>query len=182
MAAIVLAAVAAAPAAGELPEYAVKAELIHRFTTFIRWPQTSFSAPRSPFVVCLVGEDSLEQFLDDMVDKERRIQGRPLEVRTLEPGDSTRGCHALWVAASEAERMPAIMRSVRGKPILTLGDSPEFVQACGILNFVADEKRIRYELNLAQAEKAGLRVPTEILRHAEKVECDEDEILAGGTP
>jgi hypothetical protein len=37
-------------------EYKLKAALVYRTANIIEWPNTAFAAPKSPFVVCVVGD------------------------------------------------------------------------------------------------------------------------------
>ncbi|MGH6971763.1 MAG: YfiR family protein, partial [Caulobacteraceae bacterium] len=62
-AAVVLAALGLAlaplPATAQPPslEYAVKATFLYKFGPFVAWPTATFASPRSPFAVCVFGED-----------------------------------------------------------------------------------------------------------------------------
>jgi hypothetical protein len=54
-------------------------------------------------------------------------------------------------------------------PILTVSDAPGFVNRGGMIEFVLDSNRVRFEINLAAARAAGLNLSSELLRVATAV-------------
>jgi len=53
--------------------------------------------------------------------------------------------------------------------VLTVGETVDFLEVGGIINFIVEEKKIRFEINVAAARKAGLKVRSKLLRLAKRV-------------
>jgi hypothetical protein len=53
--------------------------------------------------------------------------------------------------------------------VLTVSDLPEFTQRGGMVQFVSEGDRVRFEVNLATAERAGLILSSELLKVAVNV-------------
>jgi len=56
--------------------------------------------------------------------------------------------------------------------VLTIGESPEFIGLGGIINFVLEDEKVRFEINVAAADKAQLKIRSQLLRLAKKVVDD----------
>ena len=64
----------------------------------------------------------------------------------------------LFVAASEAGNLGAVLKATAGKPILTFGDSPGFSAAGVHINFIPVGDKINFEMNQATVAAAGIGV------------------------
>jgi hypothetical protein len=144
-------------------EYQVKAEFMERFTRFIDWPETSFPAPDAPFVFCTLGEVSFGEYLERMA-KEHKVKGRPILIRHMTSPTQLEGCHLLFIARSEQERLEAILSQVVGLPILTVGDTSGFASAGVIINFFMEREFVRFEINMNAAREAGLKFSSKLLK------------------
>jgi len=83
--------------------------------------------------------------------------------------DSIRQCHVLFVCASERLHMTAILYPIRTRGILTVSDVPGFLEAGGMINFVIEKKKVRFEVNTAAAGRAKLKIRAQLLRLARRV-------------
>jgi hypothetical protein len=54
-------------------------------------------------------------------------------------------------------------------PILTVGDTEEFINGGGMVRFVETGRRIRFEINPDAVERVSLRVSSRLLRLADIV-------------
>ena len=159
---IVFALVLAAPAvlrAQEVPlEYRVKAAYLFNFAKFVEWPDAGATGP---ITICVAGRNVFGDALADTV-KGETINGRPLAVRLiLEPQP---GCHIVFVPRGAAAS--AYLRSARTSPSLTVGESPDFIEQGGIVNFTREGANVRFEIDSDAAERAGLRISSRLLRLA----------------
>lgn len=150
------------------PEYALKAAFLFQFTRFVEWPAEAFARPDAPFVIGIVGSDPFGAALDDMVAGET-VRRRALVVRRFESGDDLGGCHILFISRSEAARIPALAKALRGRRTLTVADGGEFANGHGTIGFDIVDRRIRLRINLAAAEEAGLTISSKLLRQADVV-------------
>ncbi|HEX7043832.1 MAG TPA: YfiR family protein [Burkholderiales bacterium] len=139
-------------------EYQVKASYLYNFTQFIEWPRDVLR-PGAPFRACVVGAARFGDALGALARE--RVGGRPIEITPLErPAQARgRGCHMLFIDASEREdEVPA----ARG--LLTVGESPGFLERGGLINLVQVDGQIRFAISKRAAERAGLTVSAQLLQ------------------
>ena len=146
-------------------EQRIKAQLIERFTRFIKWPEGRLPRPSSPFVLCLAGRDPrMEPHLRRLATT-REIRGHAIAIREPIAGRRLRGCHAVWIPRGISANLDAVLARTRGRPILTLGDTDGFADKGVLINMRrTEEGRIAFDINLAAARKSGLRFSTKLLR------------------
>jgi hypothetical protein len=59
------------------------------------------------------------------------------------------------------------MAALKGRSILTVGDTEGFAEDGGIIRFVTEKNRIRFRINVDAAEAAHLVISSKLLRLAE---------------
>ncbi|HEX3130711.1 MAG TPA: YfiR family protein, partial [Thermoanaerobaculia bacterium] len=91
---------------------------------------------------------------------------RGLLVQRPDSLDDLRDCHVLFVSRSERGRLPEVLAQVQGEPVLTVGDTDGFLKAGGIINFVLDENKVRFQINPEAAERSRLKISSKLLRLA----------------
>jgi hypothetical protein len=160
----------AAPSRKAPAQHAVKAEFIERFPRFVEWPASAFASPSSAFVVCIWGQGALSSRLEEVVTR-GPIQSRPVRVLRVGSRESIHACHILYVATLDRAVIRGIADSVRGKPILSIGDEPGRAEDGLLVNLIVDhEGFVRFEINLDVARVSGLRISAKLLRLARRVE------------
>jgi hypothetical protein len=154
---------AAAPA-GLPDEYSVKAAFLYAFGRFVEWPAGALGNAADPFVIGIVGEDSFGDVLKEIAAK-KTLQDRRIVVRRFAmPDDYRPTCQILFVSRSlSAEQQAAMLKKTQGNPVLVVGETPGFAEKGGIINFYAEEDRIRFEINAEAARKAQLRLSAQLL-------------------
>lgn len=152
-----------------LPEATVKAAFIGHFPEFVDWPAQNL-ASQAPIVICLSASQPFGEAVKEMVGS-KTVKGHSIAIRHLtRKSDRPDGCHVLYVAANDQE----LLQRTQGLPILTVGDQPGFCQLGGVINFRVVGGRVRFEVNLTQAKRVGLRLDSQFLRLA--------SALFGGQP
>ena len=144
----------------------VMAAFVHRFTQFVEWPQGALSGS-DEMVICVAGSDEFLATLQGVV-RGNVLGGRPIVAREARSPQEVRGCHVLFVSflASRPERFVA---AARGLPVLTVGDSTDFLEAGGIINLRIVDRRIRFAIDAAAASQVGLRLSSQLLDLAVEV-------------
>jgi hypothetical protein len=56
-----------------------------------------------------------------------------------------------------------ILKNLAGVSVLTVGDTAGFAKMGGVINFVLDESRVRFEINVKAAERAHLKMSARLL-------------------
>lgn len=147
-------------------EYRIKAAFIYNFARFTRWPAGSFSDREAPLDICIYGDDPFDGALDAVAGD--TIRGRKVAVRRIAAIESSNGCHLLFISDSEAERLTDILAALTDRPVLTVGDMPNFTRAGGIINLKTNEEdKLRFEINTGIAKLSGLKFSSKLLSLAE---------------
>ena len=156
----------AAASPGESPEYQVKAAFLYNFLKFVEWPA---DGPSPPPTICLgiLGRDPFEDALETV--KGKSAKGRKVVVVRFHSVEEARGCELLFISASERGRLPQILKAAHGARMLTVSDQEGFCQAGGMINLVSVKNRVGFEVNLAAASRARLRVSSQLLKLARNV-------------
>ncbi len=169
--ALLLVAVLLAPPAilraQTVSEYDVKAAFLYNFTKFVEWPDRAFQDDRSSVRLCVLGEDPFGRILREIAAGE--VAGRRLTVLGTSVMSDPAACQILFISRSERENLPAILRAVKNAPVLTVADTAGFLEQGGIINFIPEGSRIRFEISQESAERAGLRISSKLLRLATRV-------------
>lgn len=64
---------------------------------------------------------------------------------------------------------PEILKAMNGSSVLTIGETKDFLKYGGIINFITDKKKLKFDINLIAAEKAKLKFRAQLLKLARKV-------------
>jgi uncharacterized protein DUF4154 len=163
-----------APLAGQAlaVEYEVKAAFIHNFTKFIDWPSEAFEGNNSPFKIGILGTGPIDKPLLNLNGK--KAQKRSLEVSRLQNLNDVSQYHIIFVNSSENGSIRPILGALKGTGILTIGDTPGFIEHCGIINFYLKSGKIRFEVNIEASQRENLQISSKLLRLARivKSQCD----------
>jgi len=151
-------------------DYDIKAAFLFNFASFVEWPDAAFADGSSPLVIGVLGDDPFGRILEEIVTGEK-INGHPLTVRRLASPQlkEATACHILFISRSEARRVRTILQQLRGHPVLTVADLPNFLDAGGAIGF-ATEGRVRLMINPTAVRSARLNVSSKLLRLAEVVD------------
>jgi len=150
------------------PEYQDKAVFLSQFPNFIEWPDSSFPAAQSPFVICVFGDFSFGTALAEAT-RTAVFHGRKLEVRWVRKIPDARACQILFVSRSESARYPQLLAAVFNRQVLTVGETSDFLNAGGAVCFSFENEALQFEVNLAAASGAGLKMNSRLLELARRV-------------
>jgi hypothetical protein len=146
------------PAGGaEMDEYQMKAAFLYSFLKFVQWPHGD-----GPIVVAVLGDDPFDWRLDRVM-KGRTANGREIVVKRARPSDDLTKVHILFVSRSEASRTADIVARMGQAPVLTVGDTAEFIDDGGMVRLFVDGDRVRFEIGIAAVEHARLRASAQLL-------------------
>jgi hypothetical protein len=160
----------AAPAADTEIESKVKAAYLYKFGSYVDWPEQAFAGgPSAPLLIGVIDAGPLADELAGMVVG-RSINGRPLQIRKLQPGDPLTGLNVLFVGRSHNGRLADILAAARAQPILTVTEADNALSVGGIINFVPVDGRLRFEVAPRTASLCHLVISARLLAAAYKVE------------
>ena len=159
------ASLAQASDSSDSSEYLIKAGFIFNFAKFVEWPSSAFAQPDSPIVIGILGSDPFGTIIDRIV-QDKKIGTRGFVVKRLKWGTDLKElkeCKILFVGASEKAHVDELVQIVRGLPILTVGETLGFAERGGVIRFVLEANRVRFEVNVVAAQQADLTISSRLL-------------------
>ncbi len=141
----------------------VEAAFLFKFAQFTTWPARAFPNANSPLTIGVLGTNPFGRSLDNAVRGET-VHDRPMAVKYSRRADELKDCQIVFISSSEAAQVDAVIATFRGSNILTVSDIPRFCQRGGMITFVVEGGRVRFEANAAAARKAGLQISSKLLK------------------
>lgn len=171
---VIAASISGAAARADEPsdlEIRVKAAFLCKFAGYVEWPPSSFAQADSPVTIAVVGAEPLAAELRQMVTG-RTVGGRALAIKRLRPGELPAGIHILFIGRADTAQLGQISRNAAPHAILTVTDSEGALAQGSMINFVLDDRRVRFEIALDTAEKSGLKLSSRLLAVARDVRTE----------
>ena len=150
-------------------ERSVKAAFLYKFLGYIEWPPTAFSRPDSPFVIGVVGADTVASELAQIASG-RSVNNRPVAVRRVTEKDSLSGIHMLFIGRGAASRQPQLLAAAQQNSIVTVTETEDALAHGSVINFRLADGRVRFEVSLAAAERSDLKLSSRMLSVASAVQ------------
>lgn len=145
-------------------EYQIKAAVLYNALKFVEWPAEVLSEASPTITICVLGEDPFGVALNSLSGK--LVKGKTLAIRRLEGFQDPGGCHVVFISASEKTRLAQILQTLKDTRTLTVGEISRFAELGGIINLTIEKNNIRFAINVDSAERAGLKVSSELLKLA----------------
>jgi YfiR/HmsC-like len=147
-------------------EYQLKAAFIFNFAQFVEWPQDAFAGPDAPLVIGIVGDNPFGGVLEQVVGG-KKAGGRGIVVKYFPNANAIERCHVLFVSGSERDHMPQIVEKSARENTLTVGDFDDFTNSAGMIRFMTQDNRLRFEVNLDAMGRGRLRASAKLLKLAQ---------------
>lgn len=142
----------------------IKAAIVSKFPQFVEWPPAALTG-RTTIDLCVSSADPIRSELEDLTSGET-LAGRPLAVRMVHADQDVEGCHVLFIRAAAVPSSRALLQRARALPVLTVSDDPRFLDEGGIVRLRQVDGRLRFDVDAATAERAGLRISSQLLQLA----------------
>jgi hypothetical protein len=147
-------------------EEGIRAAFVYNFAKFTEWPATAFADANAPITVGFVGAASLaDTFEKNVVGK--NANGRDFAVKRFSSATGAENCQILFVG--DAAQVSAVLGAIKGKAILTVGDTDSFAAAGGMIKFVKDGAKVSFDLDFAAINTAQLKLDAKLKQIAHAV-------------
>ena len=143
-------------------EARLKAAYIHNFARFVEWPVT---AGAGPVRIGILGHGDLASPLEEVV-RGKSANGRPIQVEHINLVTQADCCEILLVERSESKRVREIVGTLAGKPVLTVCDGGSCFRDGAMIAFQIVDESVRFQISQEAAERAGLRISSQLLKVA----------------
>jgi hypothetical protein len=146
----------------------VQAAYLYNFGRFVKWPSVALANQGGDFTICVLGQDSLGAILQASLVNES-IGGRPVAIKRLTKPQDSGACHILFIGGGEQKELSAILAAIDDASVLTVSDIPGFTKRGGMIQFLLEGDRVRFEINLESAGKSHLVMASDLLNVAVSV-------------
>jgi YfiR/HmsC-like len=148
-------------------DYDVKAAYLYNFGRFVEWP-AGVTAKSDSFTVCVLGQDPFGPVLDATLAGET-IGGKSVAAKRISNPPEAVRCQIVFISSVEDSRFNKIIEALDREAVLTVSDMAQFSQRGGMIQFVLEGKKVRFEVNLTAVHRAGLTLSSELLKVATTV-------------
>ena len=159
---------AAAPLGAQPPSRAraedVKAAFVYNFARFVEWPPAAAARQPGTVVLAVLGGGPLATAVHQLDGK--MLGERRLKVLPVASPAQAREAHMLLVTAGAGVPVADVARAVEGHGVLVVGDEQGFAEQGGMINFVVRDSKVRFEVNVHEAQSEQLRLSSQLLKLA----------------
>lgn len=144
----------------------IEASYLYNIAKLVQWREEPMR--QGPFVIGVIGSANLYQ---ELVNKysSRSIGKQPIEVRKLPEMTEVDRCHILFVPAVNRDLLPGILKQPSARSTLIVSDFPDALASGAVVNFIPARNTLKYEINLANAEKQRIEIGLTLKQLAERV-------------
>lgn len=146
-------------------EEAVKAGSIYNFTKFVIWP-SHFSA-QNTFNLCVFSKNKPNAGLYALNGK--LVADKPLAVRHMYEGSKISDCQLAFIADDGNNNIQKTLNKITNLPILSVSDSPDFINQGGMIGLIKDGQHVGFEINITESNSVGISIGAQLLKLAKRV-------------
>lgn len=148
-------------------EYEIKAAYLFNLGNFVKWPEHLL---QNNLEICILGQDPFGSNLELIAKKERKLQNKTVLIKRLNSLTELKECAILFISSSEKANLATLLNELKGKSVLTVGDSEQFVASGGMIQFYQREGKIRLMIDPQTFEENNLKPNSQLMRIAQRVE------------
>src|SRR4030042_438568 len=175
-------------------EYRIKAAFMFQFVNFVdgwKFQQEAGEGQgnsEKTIVLGIIGEDPFKDAFKPLMDK--TVKDRKITIKhfkgfsklksldkqvTIHPEiEEIKKCDLVFVCPSEQQYFDEILDPLRNESILTIADTQNFLEQGGVINFIIEKSKVRFEINIAGAKRAKMAIRSKLLRLATQIIMDDN--------
>ena len=142
----------------------IEAVFIYKFLNFIEWPETGDT---DSFTICTIGNSDMNSAINMIEQKDHK--GMKIKLRKKVQENDINNCRVIFFGEVDNNYFKNTINFSTENSILTIGDKNGFIESGGMINFIFDDNRVNFEINQKNADRAGLKISSKLLRLAKKV-------------
>jgi hypothetical protein len=143
-------------------EYQIKAAFMFNFAKFVDWPPSAFADTNSPIVIGVLGKNVFGNDLEKTI-RDKTVENRHFRFIQVNSAAEAIHCHILFISPSEKDNLRKILDGLHNASVLTVSETDEFIKAGGMINFMIENSKIRFQISDDAAKKAGLKISSKLL-------------------
>ncbi len=148
-------------------EARIKAAYIYNFMRFTRCPSEDSKSNN----VCVYGyKDDYDAAFRAMTTL--RKAGKAIGIRFVDIDNELpdlNKCQIIFVTSAAISKTSTVLTYIKDSHSLTVGESDQFLEQGGMVNFIRRGNKIRFEINVTAYEMADLKISSKVLRIADRL-------------
>jgi hypothetical protein len=153
--------------AQSVSDVSVKAAFLYRFTEYVEWPPQA--AQSAQFIIAVLDDAQVAEDLEHIVAG-HQVKGRPAKVKLVQHAREATDAQIVFVGSGDAEAHRRFITGLAGHPVLIVTDEEHGLEEGSTVNFMLVDHRLRFEVSLTAAGRSGLKISSELLSVAARVE------------
>jgi hypothetical protein len=149
-------------------EYQVKAAFLFHFAQLVEWPADAPNAGDQSITLCILADEPRLQELQGTLEG-KLVGTRVLHVHLLSTQNAVQGCNILFLSRDEVRHQAAILKSLQGQPVLTVGETGNFLSDGGMIQLHLEKDKVRFDINAGVADLSHIRISSQLLLLATSV-------------
>lgn len=149
----------------------VKAAFVLNVARFVTWPSEVFEDKNSRLKLCYYRSNPFDEGLNSI--KGKTVAGRQLEIKQINQLSEATACQILLISPSELDdfskqakvNLPQFLLTVTDRTNVNTNLVPGRIEGI-IVTLVREESKIGFEIDLSKSRSAGLKMSSEMLKHA----------------
>jgi hypothetical protein len=150
------------------PELELKAAYLLSFLRFVRKTTPETDQGPETISVAVLGDEAMGKALQIAVQG-KHLDGRSITVSTLKTPERLGDYDMVFIGTTRASAVNQALAAAHGAPVLTVGESDDFVARGGMIGLFLDDRKLRFAINVTAADEAGLHISANLLTLAAEV-------------
>ena len=156
----------------QVKEMPLKALFLEAAIRFITWPTDTVKTPDTArskkFIIGYFKESAFTPHLKQVFSR-KVIKNREVVLKAIDSLPNISTCDLVFIPESEKNNFGKIIKFAEGKPVLTVGDCPDFCKHGLILCLTIEGQKINCLINEEEALKSNLKVSYHLLQKSKIV-------------
>ncbi|MDD5459505.1 MAG: YfiR family protein [Phycisphaerae bacterium] len=170
-------------------EYQIKAAFLYNFLNFVDWPPEKIQDSNEPIIIGIVDPADFKTAFEPIKDK--TVNNRRIVIKDFKDLDEEnfkdknnpewlatmaelKQCHILFFYECPPENtLNRILEELDGCGVLTVSHTAGFLEKNGNINFLLEDQKVRFEVNLISAKQNNLKLRSNLLKLAQRVISDQ---------
>lgn len=132
---------------------------LYNFTKYIQWPDSNKSGD---FIIGILGDTGMENEIKAMA-KKKNVNGRKINVTNYASVDEIKeNCNILVIANSSSNLLSDVLKATANQPTLIVTNKDGLGRYGSLINFVTQNDKPTFELNLSAFEKRDLNLAQQL--------------------
>lgn len=150
--------------AQEPSEYQIKAAMTYNMLRFMDWPDDNLPGQEPQMTICIAGKGPLGSAMGSLQGK--TVKNRTISIQQLSLPPDISGCEVLILSDLDQASRAGLLEKTRTAPVLTVADFRGFARSGGVVGFVLQQGKVRFEINQTAAQRHRLRISAQLLKLA----------------